>query len=50
MISNRKLATIKSQARMSQREKQQIQVEDNYKQEDGEKGVHNMFQTIWIGV
>ena len=43
MISNRKSADIKGQARMSQREKQQIQVEDDCEQEDGGEGIHDMF-------
>ena len=50
MISNRNLAAIKGQAKMSQREKQQIQVEDDCEQEDGWEGVHNIFQIMQTGV
>ena len=35
---------------MSQREKQQIQVEDDYGQKDGGEDVYNMFRTMWTGV
>ena len=50
MISNRNLVAIKGQARMSQREKQQIQVEDDCEQEDGGESVHDMFWTMWTDV
>ena len=43
MIFNRNSADIKDQARMSQKEKQQIQVEDDIEQEDGGGGVYDMF-------
>ena len=50
MIFNRKSAAIKDQARMSWREKQQIQVENNCEQEDGGEGIYDMFWTMWMGV
>ncbi len=50
MISNRNSAAIKGQAKMSQREKEQIHFEDDGEQEDEGEDVDDMFWTIWTGV
>ncbi len=50
MVSNRNLATIKDQAKMSWKKKQQIQVKDDSEQDDGREDDNNMFRTMWTGV
>ncbi len=43
MVSNRNLAAIKDQAKMSRKEKQHRRVKDNGEQEDGRGDVEDMF-------
>ncbi len=50
MVFNWNLAAIKNQAKMSWKEKQQIQVKDDGEQKDGGEDVDDMFRTMWTGV